>query len=367
MQRGIAALIWAAALATCHAPRTAAAQDNRQHTEERGHEMHDEGDSDHDNVAADHSDHDRNGGGCRCDGRYHARFAPDDFPEPFGFSLREGWFDELPHSHFSRLGTPQIHFFFVEPAYPDHDLFVDFIYTRTDEGKEYEIATELELAFTRRIGLVIEVPGVVLDPLDAPQREGFGDLVIAPRFLLADFDRFMMSFNLEIATPTGDADRGLGTGETVLGPSLTGWLDLGNWWTSGFRLGVETGLESGETEMAYDFALARTFCGPALFGHRCGRCGGRASHDDHGHDEHGHGDHDDEEHHFPAGMTSLIAEINARTLTSGPDDGRSTAELLFGVSYCISEHMQLRVGYQFPLYRPSDLEERIVTGVIWHF
>jgi hypothetical protein len=124
--------------------------------------------------------------------------------------------------------------------------------------------------------------------------------------------------------------------------------------------------------MAYDIALARTFCGPALFGHCCGHAGthGHSGHGGHGeHGEHGDGGHghDDEGHHFPPGMTSLIAEVNGRTLTSGPEEGRSTAELLFGVSYCFTQRMQLRMGYQFPLFKPSDLEERIVTGVIWHF
>jgi hypothetical protein len=77
--------------------------------------------------------------------------------------------------------------------------------------------------------------------------------------------------------------------------------------------------------------------------------------------------HDDERHLFPAGMTSLIAEINARTLTAGDDEGRSTAEILFGVNYALTERLQLRAGYQFPLFKPSDLEERIVTGLIYHF
>ncbi len=321
-------------------------------------------DEDHPHVTACH--------GCVCDGHYHARFAPHDAPPPFGFSLSEGWFDEWHHSHFSRLGTPQVHFFFTEPAYPERDLFVDFVYTRTAEGKEYEVATELEWAFTRRIGVVIEVPGIILDSTTGPQQEGFGDLVVAPRFLLADFDRFMMSFNLEVSTPTGDEERGFGAGEVILGPSFTGWYDLGNWWTSGFRVGVETGVDSRETEMAYDLAIARTFCGPALFGHCCRQ--GHAGHghseygsDEHGHSHNGHNGHEDDGHHFPPGMTSLIAEINGRTLTAGDEEGRSTAELLFGVSYCLTERMQVRVGYQFPLFKPRDLEERIVTGMIWHF
>lgn len=369
------ALAAAAAIAWGSIPCDAPAQEPQHHDDREVAAPHDEhgSSSDHQHADSDGAhDHDLAHGIGLDDEHGHARFVPDDLPEPFGFSLAGGWFDEWPHSHFSRLGTPQIHFFFVEPAYPERDLIVDFVYTRTDEGIENEVATELEWAFTRRIGVVIEVPGLILNPNDAVQETGFGDLVIAPRFLLADFDRFAMSFNLEISTPTGDEDRGLGAGETILGPSFTGWYDLGDWWTSGFRVGVETGLDSGETEMAYDLAIAKTFCGPALFGCCCRHWSNTRGHGEHGHEGeehagHSHNGHDDEGHHFLPGMTSLIVEVNARTLTSGEDEGRSTAELLFGVNYALTERVQLRAGYQFPLFKPSDLEERVVTGLIYHF
>lgn len=329
------------------------------HAEEHEHEHVAEGEHLHDGH-----DHDAYG-------HAYSRFVPHDMPEPFGFSLVGGWFDEWPHSHFSRLGTPQVHFFTVEPAYPERDLIVDFVYTRTEDERENEVATELEWAFTRRIGVVIEVPGLILNPNDAVQETGIGDLVIAPRLLLADFDRFAMSFNLEVSTPTGDEDRDLGAGETILGPSLTGWYDLGNWWSSGFRVGVETGLNSGETEMAYDLAISKTFCGPAFFACCCRHWTNTQHHDEHGHQDNGHSGHshngEDHGHHFLPGMTSIMAEINARTLTAGEEEGRSTAEILFGINYAVTERIQFRAGYQIPLYRPSDIEERIITGLIYHF
>ena len=157
---------------------------------------------------------------CACGGYCTQDFVPECYPEPFGFALRGGWLEEWPHSHFSRLGTPMVHFFFTEPAGPERDLIVDYLYTKGADGKEHEVATELEWALTRRIGIILEVPGLVLNPSDGVQEIGFGDLIVAPRFLLADFDRFMLSANVEVSTPTGDEERGLGAGETLLAPSL---------------------------------------------------------------------------------------------------------------------------------------------------
>jgi hypothetical protein len=240
-------------------------------------------------------------------------------------------------------------------------LIVDYFYTATPEGREHEFATELEWALTRRIGVVLEIPGLVLNPDDSVQEIGFGDFVVSPRFLLADFDRFMMSANLGISTPTGDEERGLGAGETLLAPSLSGWLDLGNWWTAGFQVGSEAGLSSGDNDVFYTVALARSLCGRAICSPRYCR---RDQHVSGGHAD--HGEHD-EGNHFPPGLTSWIAEITGRSVTWGEENGRSTAEMLIGVNYTVTEHTQVRAAYQFPLGAPRDLDGRVIVGAIYHF
>jgi hypothetical protein len=258
-----------------------------------------------------------------------------------------------------------IHFFFTEPAWPERDLIVDYLYTKGDEGKEHEIATELEWALTRRIGIVLEVPGLILNPADGVQEIGFGDFVVAPRFLLADFDRFMMSANIEVSTPTGDDERGLGAGETILAPSLSGWLDLGNWWTAGFQVGSEAGLSSGDNEIFYSVALARTVFGRAVCCPRYCRHGEHASG---GHSEHtGEHGEQDEGNHFPPGLTSWILEYTGQSGTWGPNNGRTTGEMVVGVNYTVTEHTQVRAGYQFPVFSPRDFDSRVVIGAIYHF
>jgi hypothetical protein len=296
------------------------------------------------------------GGFCACD------FVPECYPEAFGCALVGGWLDEWPHSHFSRLGTPMIHFFFTEPAGPERDLIVDYVYTKSDDGRENEIVTELEWAFTRRIGVTLEVPGLILNPNGGTQETGIGDFVVSPRILLADYDRFMLSANLAISTPTGEEERGLGAGEVLLAPSFTGWLDLGNWWTAGFQVGNETGLESLDNEIFYNVALVRSFLGRAVCCPRYCRKNGHGE----GGGEHEHGE-EDEGNHFPPGLTSLILEYTGRSGTWGPTNGRTTGEMLAGVNYTVTEHLQLRGGYRFPLFSPSDIDSGFVVGAIYHF
>ena len=143
-----------------------------------------------------------------------------DHSEPFGLDLQEGWLDPPLHSHLSPLGTPLIHSFRLEPAFTHRDLFLDYSFRSGPGGTEHEIEIELEWALTRRIGLVLEVPYAFVNPADEPAVNGFGDLAITPRFLLAEYDRFLLAFNLEIETPTGNEDRGLGGGEVALAPIM---------------------------------------------------------------------------------------------------------------------------------------------------
>lgn len=139
-------------------------------------------------------------------------------PAALGANLLEGWLDEWPHAHYSRGGTPFVHLFASEPAFMDRDFFLDFALVNGKEGMEYEVEAEIEYALTRRIGIVIEAPYSYFDPDEGARENGLGDLAIAPRFLLLDYDRFLLSANIEFSFPTGDADRGFGAGETNLAP-----------------------------------------------------------------------------------------------------------------------------------------------------
>ena len=74
------------------------------------------------------------------------------------------WLTPWPHSHFSERGTPFVHPFNIEPAFLGRELFLSYGSVRGSEGDEAELEMELEWAFTRRIGMIVEAPLIQLDP-----------------------------------------------------------------------------------------------------------------------------------------------------------------------------------------------------------
>ncbi len=278
-------------------------------------------------------------------------------------STGAGFWDELfepaLHTHFSPRGTPLVHLFLLEPAALHRDLFLDYRIANNVAGStdEQELEVELEWSLTKRLGIIIEVPFLGLDPIDEPNTAGFGDLAFAGRALVVNDDTFMLATNLALSVPTGDPQRNLGRGEAVLAPSVSTWLDLGNWVSLHSQLGPEIGLESGDTSMVYGFAVTYSFQGPALFGSHRGSA--------HHHADHEH--HDHEELHFEPGLTSLILEVSGETGLSGDDDGTTFFEVIPGVSYVPWKLGEIRFGVRFPLYRPERLDVQYLLSLVRNF
>ena len=165
--------------------------------------------------------------------------------------------------------------------------------------------------------------------------------------LLAEYERFLLAFNLEVETTTGDTDAGIAEDEVALGPSLSTWLDLGNWWALNAQSGFEYPVESTDAEFFVRSALIHTFGADEVV--------------DRGHSEH---EHDGE----PAsGLVSLVLEADLSLGLSGPEDGDWTAEGIVGVLVGLWDDADMRVGYQFPLSRPQDLNNGVTGGLLWHF
>jgi len=281
----------------------------------------------------------------------------------YGGNFCEEIFDPVSHTHFSRRGTPLIHLFFLEPAALHRDLFVDYRIGNNVDGSadEQELETELEWALTKRLGLVIELPFLSLNPDDGRTTAGFGDLAIAGRALLVDGDETMLAVNLAVSTPTGDDTRGLGAGEAVISPTVSIWQDLGDWYSFHAQFGPEIGLESGQTEMFWAAALTKSFQGPAF----CREC--HHAHHDH-HDDHFSCETDHGEHlHFEPGLTSFILELNGSTGLSEPNDGQTFFEMIPGISYVPWEMTELRFGVRFPLYQPERLDNQLIFSYIRNF
>jgi hypothetical protein len=282
-----------------------------------------------------------------CSGPVWAEQHHAGLPKVLGFDLTEGWLDDAACTHFTPLGTPLIHPFRTEPAFTNRDFLLDYSLRRSTGTSEHEIEAELEWALTRRLGLVIEFPYSFINTDDEGSRSGSGDLAVSPRFLLAEYENSLLAFNLEIETPTGDSDRGFGHGQAFIAPSLSGWFDLGNWWALNAQCGSEHATESGDSEFFFRTALIHTFAPD--------------DHHDAGRTEHDH------IHGFPPGLLSLIMELDGSVALSGEEDGRVPIEAIIGACYSLSELMDLRVGYMFPLTTPTELNNGLTCGLIWHF
>jgi hypothetical protein len=268
-------------------------------------------------------------------------------PALFGFNLTEGWFDPSIHSHFSPRGTPMVHSFRAEPAFTRRDLLLDYS-TRSEAGRrEQEIAAEVEWPISRRLGLIFEIPYVFVDTDDGGPMDSFGNLAISPRLLLAEYERFLLAFALEVETPTGDTDADIAEDEVALAPSFSTWIDLGRWWTVNAQSGVEYPVESSDAEFFLRSALIHTL-------------GSRDTHD---------GNHTHHEHAgtLSPGHLSIILETDLAVGLSGEEDGDWFAEGIIGILARLGDNADVRVGYQFPLSQRQDLNNGVTGGLIWHF
>jgi len=270
------------------------------------------------------------------------------------FADPKAWFDRSEHRHVSAAGTPMAHPFRLEPASIHEDLFVDYSYREGAEGKEHEVELEVEFALSRRIGLVMELPYSYLDAGDGASVNGFGDLAIAPRFLLAEYKKFFLAFNIEVELPTGNKSRGLGGSGFAFAPSFSTWHDLGNWWVLNTQTGLETSSQGDEL-----FVLASLI---HTFGNkRWGRALQKNAEVDHGHADHEHV-------HSPQGLLSLILEMDSRIGLSGDaGKGQVGVEGIVGAYYGVTETFNLRLAYQFPLTSPREFDRGLIVGGLWFF
>jgi hypothetical protein len=263
-------------------------------------------------AQTDHAHHDHSG---------HAHGADSgDFLAPFE------------HIHFSESGTPIIHSFGIEPAFTGRDLFLDYRFRTGDEATENEVAVELEWAFTNRLGIIFETSYKFAKEEGEEWINGIGDIAVVPRALLIKGDRFMLTAQVEVVAPTGTD--GIG-GETAVAPGLAIWADLGGWWTLNTQVAVEHIFEEDVNEFIFGVGLVKSFKVAS-------------SADSHG-------------HKTSAGILNLHLEATGAVALNGEEEGDLGAEVLVGISYGVTESMDCRLGYEFPLTSPRELDGGLMT------
>lgn len=256
-----------------------------------------------------------------------------DFLEPFE------------HIHLSASGTPYVHSFGIEPAFTGRDLFLDHTYRKGNGITEHESELELEWAYTKRLGIIVEVPYIWEDEEGVATGSGFGDLAIVPRALLIESERFLLTAQMEVVLPTGSSSFG---GETAIAPGIAMWNDLGNLWTLNSGIAIEHGFDADETELIFGVGLVKSF-GAACSGH--------------GSKGHSHERHD----HSTAGILNFHLEATGSSPLNGPDEGDINIEGMVGISYGLAAGFDIRAGYLFPITSPTDFDKGFTAGLIFHF
>ena len=256
-------------------------------------------------------------------------------------STASDFLEPFEHIHLSKSGTPYVHSFGIEPAFTGRDLFIDHTYRVGNGIAEHESEIELEWAFTKRLGMIVELPYVWEDEEGEATGSGFGDLAIVPRALLIESERFLLTAQMEVVLPTGSSRFG---GETAIAPGIAMWNDLGKGWTLNSGIAIEHGFDADETELVYGVGLVKSFGEHA------------ANHADHS----GH-------NHATAGLLHLHLEVTGSTPLNGDDEGDINLEGLLGVSYGLAAGFDIRAGYLFPLTTPRDFDKGFTGGLIFHF
>ncbi|MFT5467928.1 MAG: hypothetical protein ACI8UO_003036 [Verrucomicrobiales bacterium] len=227
--------------------------------------------------------------------------------------------DENHHSHHDDFDVQP---FFVEPADRHNALIFDYGFRSGDEGNEHEIGFELEYAFNERFGVILEQGFLFLDG-----SEGLGDLAVVPRVFLVESESFYLTANLEVEIPTGDST--LTSDEVALAPSLSARWDVDGGWAVHGQFGVETALDSDETELFTRIALI-----------------------------HGVGASD---------KLAMILESEFAVGVGGDESGDVHAEGVVGLSYAMRENFATRLGFQFPISSPREFDAGFIVGGVFTF
>lgn len=256
-------------------------------------------------------------------------------------ALASDFLESYEHSHASQKGTPFSHSFGIEPAFTGRDIIVSHTYLEGEAESEHEMEVELEWAFTKRLGVIVELPYLWEDEEGEASFSGLGDIVIVPRVLLVETENFLLTLQAESKLPSGSSSTG---GEKAIAPGINLWNDLGYGFTLNSAIAIEHEYEENANALEFGLGLIKTFSTS----------------------ESGHSDHTGH-HHGTAGLLNLHLEVTGESPLNGEEEGDVNLEGIFGVSYALTQSMDVRLGYIFPITTPKEIDYGLTGGLIYHF
>jgi hypothetical protein len=238
--------------------------------------------------------------------------------------------DEAGHDlHFS-------HPLVAESVSPDTKLRFDYEREWEEEGNVSEIELEGEYGIHHDFSIEVAVPYVFLDPDVGSSESGIGNMEVAFKFAnLAFAERgLLLGYGLEFGLPTGDSDKGTGSGNIwEIEPFFNFGVMTGNWEIVGWtRFGIPVNQDVGEeveTEFHYDFSTL---------------------------------------YHFSTRFQGLV-EVNGGTGLSGEEAGEGIVRLSPGIKvapFSSNPALFIGVGGSFPL-GDEELNAQLRASVFYHF
>lgn len=148
----------------------------------------------------------------------------------------------------------------------EREIRMNYSFTNNGDGgklDEHEWEFEFEMPVSRRLLIEVEPKIISLSPNDGDTTSGFGDTSLITRIMLLETRNTTLLSLLETTLPTGDEDRGLGSGLTTISPGIGLWRDLGSRYTlhGFFGLDIPVGGKDDDdpdTTVIYGTAITKT-------------------------------------------------------------------------------------------------------------
>lgn len=223
----------------------------------------------------------------------------------------------------------------------EREIRMNYSFTNNSDGgklDEHEWEFEFEMPVSRRLLIEVEPKIISLSPNDGDTTSGFGDTSLITRIMLLETRNTTLLSLLETTLPTGDEDRGLGSGLTTISPGIGLWRDLGSRYAlhGFFGLDIPVGGKDDDdpdTTVIYGTAITKTVTpkDTPFFGN-----------------------------------LTLFVELNGSS-DIGSDNDITVVSILPGVRWNLGHEFWLMPGIEFPVIGRDEFDSRVWLSVLKDF
>ena len=223
----------------------------------------------------------------------------------------------------------------------EREIRMNYSFTNNGDGgdfDEHEWEFEFEMPVSRRLLLEVEPKIISLSPNDGDTTSGFGDTSLITRIMLLETRNTTLLSLLETTLPTGDEDRGLGSGLTMISPGIGLWRDLGSRYALHGFFGLDLPVggkddDDPDTTVVYGTAITKTVT--------------------------------PKDTPFFGNLTFFV-EFNGSS-DIGSDDDTTVVSVLPGARWNLGRDFWLMPGVEFPITGRDEFDTRIWFSVLKDF